>query len=231
MLFDVRGGRRRVIQVIYLSLAILMGGGLVLFGIGGGTNGGLFDAFSGSNGTTSSDKTLVRRADAAAKRARLDPKNAPLWAALARARYQVAGQGSNFNQTAGTFTASGKRELALVEQAWDRYLALDPSKPDDGVASLMAQVFGPGALNKADKAAQAIEIVAAARPSPNAYATLAQFAYQAGQLRKGDLAAAKAVALSPKDQRASIKDRLAGLKSSATTPKVPGAAAGATTTP
>ena len=34
MLFDLRGrGRRRTVQVIYLSLAILMGGGLVLFGI------------------------------------------------------------------------------------------------------------------------------------------------------------------------------------------------------
>ena len=34
MLFDLRGkGRRRTVQVIYVSLAILMGGGLVLFGI------------------------------------------------------------------------------------------------------------------------------------------------------------------------------------------------------
>ena len=66
MLFDVRGGRRRVIQVIYLSLAILMGGGLVLFGIGGNVSGGLFDAIGGSNGGGgSTDKTLVRRADAA----------------------------------------------------------------------------------------------------------------------------------------------------------------------
>ena len=47
MLFDLRGrGRRRTVQVIYLSLAILMGGGLVLFGIGSSSSGGLFDAFS-----------------------------------------------------------------------------------------------------------------------------------------------------------------------------------------
>ena len=32
MLFDLRGrGRRRVVQVVYLGLALLLGGGLVLF--------------------------------------------------------------------------------------------------------------------------------------------------------------------------------------------------------
>ena len=47
MLFDLRGrGRRRFVQGIYLGLAILMGGGLILFGVGAGTNGGLLDAFS-----------------------------------------------------------------------------------------------------------------------------------------------------------------------------------------
>src|SRR5256886_6259674 len=52
MLFDLRGrGRRRTIQAIYVTLAILMGGGLVFFGIGGNTSGGLFDAFkSGGRG-------------------------------------------------------------------------------------------------------------------------------------------------------------------------------------
>ena len=45
MLFDLRGrGRRRTVQTIYLTLAVLMGGGLVLFGIGGSVSGGLFDA-------------------------------------------------------------------------------------------------------------------------------------------------------------------------------------------
>ena len=51
MLFDLRGrGRRRTVKTIYVGLALLMGGGLVLFGIGGHTSGGLFDAFSGGGG-------------------------------------------------------------------------------------------------------------------------------------------------------------------------------------
>src|ERR671914_530323 len=46
MLFDLRGRRRRAVQATYLILALLMGGGLVFFGIGGDVSGGLFDAFS-----------------------------------------------------------------------------------------------------------------------------------------------------------------------------------------
>ena len=46
MLFDLRGrGRRRAVKIIYLGLAILLGGGLVFFGVGGNVQGGLFDAF------------------------------------------------------------------------------------------------------------------------------------------------------------------------------------------
>ncbi len=37
MLFDLRSrGRRRTVQFVYLGLAILLGGGLVLFGVGAG---------------------------------------------------------------------------------------------------------------------------------------------------------------------------------------------------
>ena len=54
MLFDLRSrGRRRVIKVIYTMLALLLGGGLVLFGIGGDVQGGLFDAFSQNSGDAS----------------------------------------------------------------------------------------------------------------------------------------------------------------------------------
>ena len=48
MLFDLQGKRRRVVQGTYLVLAILLGGGLVLFGVGSGNiSGGLFDAITG----------------------------------------------------------------------------------------------------------------------------------------------------------------------------------------
>ena len=63
MLFDLRGrGRRRTIQVIYASLALLMGGGLIFFGIGGATSGGLFDALGGSSNGSAARATSCRSA-------------------------------------------------------------------------------------------------------------------------------------------------------------------------
>jgi len=63
VLFDLKGRRRRVVQATYLLLAILMGGGLVLFGIGGDVSGGLFDAFkdqsSSGNSIVEDERTLV----------------------------------------------------------------------------------------------------------------------------------------------------------------------------
>ena len=53
MLFDLRGsGRRRTVKIVYITLAFLMGGGLVLFGIGGGggISGGLVDAITERSG-------------------------------------------------------------------------------------------------------------------------------------------------------------------------------------
>lgn len=214
MLFDIRNpARRRTIQAVYLMLAVLIGGGLIFFGIGNSSiGGGLLDAFNGGSG--SSTNTYEKAAKTAAARTRANPRDKAAWATLTRARYQLAGQGENYDQQTGTFTDKGLVKLALVEASWDRYLSLAGSKPDAGLAALMVQAFA--ALNKSDKAAEAAEIVAEARPSPNTYAQLATFAYQAGQSRKGDLAAKKAVALAPKDQREVVKAKLKAIKANPT---------------
>jgi len=49
MLFDLHGRRRRVVQATYLALAVLMGGGLVLFGVGGDVS---FNIFSDAQAAT-----------------------------------------------------------------------------------------------------------------------------------------------------------------------------------
>ena len=62
MLFDLRArGRRRTVKIVYVFLALLMGGGLVFFGIGGATSGGLLDAFKGGGGGGKAWITPVRR--------------------------------------------------------------------------------------------------------------------------------------------------------------------------
>jgi hypothetical protein len=212
-----------MIKVVYTFLAVLMGGGLIFFGIGGNTSGGLFDAFKGGNGGTSTDNRLEKSVERAEKRAQTTPRDPAAWAALTRAQYQLAGVGENYDQNAGAFTAKGRAALVKVERSWDRYLALEPPKPDADLASLMVQAFSPTGLSRPPKAVAAQEIVVDARePSAGLYSTLAVLAYQAGQSRKGDLAAKKAVDLAPKDQRSILKEQLDQAKQQAAS----GAAAG-----
>ncbi|HVE69685.1 MAG TPA: hypothetical protein VNB64_14015 [Solirubrobacteraceae bacterium] len=212
MLFDLRArGRRRTVQVIYLTLAILLGGGLVFFGIGGEVSGGLLDGLgvTGNNAEqTSAEEQLADQEKAAMRRIKANPNDAAAWATVTRLRYQQAGQGDKFDQETGQFTAAGKRELAQAAQAWSRYLALKPEKPDANVAALMIQAFGPLGLNRPRDGVLAAEIVAEARPSAQTFYQLAVFAYAAGQTRKGDLAGKRAVELAPKDQRAAVKAQI-----------------------
>jgi tetratricopeptide (TPR) repeat protein len=224
MMFDLRGrGRRRTIQAIYLSLAILMGGGLVLFGIGGNTAGGLFDAFSGDNGGSSSSG-FEKQIKAADRRVRLNPKDAAGWAALARLHAQVAGSGENYDQSRGTFTEKARPELTKAANAWKRYLDLDPKKPDANLAVIMVRTLE--GLGRLPDAVTAQEIVVESQPAnANLYYSYAVLAYAAGQTRKGDLAGRKAISLAPKDKRADFKQQLDVAKQQAL-----GATAGSTTT-
>jgi len=215
MLFDLRGsGRRRTVKVVYITLAFLMGGGLVLFGIGGATSGGLVDAITDRSGGGDTGSDRFRKQETAAEaKTRTNPQDAAAWAALARVRFQLAGSGENFDPAKGTFTAKGTAKLRAAGDAWDRYLALNPKKPDDRVAGLMVQAFG--ALNKPDKAAEAQEVITEARPTASTFTQLAIFAYQAGQTRKGDLAKAKAIELTDPDMRQALKGQLEQAKQSA----------------
>jgi hypothetical protein len=207
MLFDLRSrGRRRVVKVIYLFLAVLMGGGLVFFGIGGNTNGGLFDAINGNSGGGGGN-TFQKRVDDAQKRVTATPNDAAALAALAGAQYQLAGVGDNYDQNAGAFTDKGRQKLRLADRAWQRYLATNPKKVDTALANQMVQAYSSGGLNQPAKAVDAQEIVIDnGQSGAGQYANLAVLAYGAGQTRKGDLAAKKALELSTdKVQRDQLK--------------------------
>lgn len=209
MLFDLRGrGRRRTVQVIYLFLAILMGGGLVLFGIGGATPGGLVDAVTGSNSTSTSDiyqKRIVRYQ----KQTTVNPKDVAAWAALTRAYVQEASV-TGLDQATGQYTAKGIKQLQKADVAWQKYLDLDPKKMDGGLASLMVNTYGEGALNDPQKGVRALEQVIEGRgPSSALYSQLAVQAYLLGDVRKSVIAERRAVELAPKNQRKLVKARIA----------------------
>jgi tetratricopeptide (TPR) repeat protein len=211
MLFDLRGrGRRRTVQAIYLSLAILMGGGLVLFGIGGATSGGLIDAIQGKSGGGGSSDTFQKRVDTLEKRTAANPRDARAWAQLANLRFQVATTGVNYDQTNGTYTAKGKAELRKAAAAWQRHLGLSPKKPDTQVAKEMVQAYGVAGLRQYGEAVKALEFVIDATPKPTyqTYAQLAVLAHGAKQDRKATLSANKAAELAPKSQRKTVRDQI-----------------------
>jgi hypothetical protein len=216
MLFDLRGrGRRRAVQAIYLSLAILMGGGLVLFGVGGATSGGLLDAFQSSSGQTSVDKVFQKRVDKAETGVRVRPTDPKAWAELTRVRFQQAGSGDGFDPNQGAFTNKGKEQLQGAATAWNKYLTLT-DKPDDTVAALMVQAFSTSGLNQPGEAVSAMEIIIDSRPETGPlFVQLASLAYQAGQTRKADLASKKALALTPKDDREQIQAQIDGARQAA----------------
>jgi hypothetical protein len=212
MLFDLRSrGRRRTVQVVYLGLALLMGGGLVLFGVGAGNGfGGILNAFTG-NGSSGAQTQVVSQAEKTALRqTKLNPNDPAGWSALVQARWTSAGQGSDYNASTGVFTAGGKKELAGATQAFQRYLQLTKS-PDPNLAILAARAYA--ALGDYANEAGAWEIETTANPSAvKGYECLAVSAYAAKQTRKGDLAAAKALSLVPTLQRTTLKQAIDAAK-------------------
>lgn len=235
MLFDLRArGRRRTIKVIYLGLAILMGGGLVLFGIGGEVQGGLFDAFSEDSEGGDVSEQIQEQIDAADQALAANPQDAAALAELARLRFQAAGFGENFDQATQTFTDQGLEQLRQAERAWDRYLALDPPEPDADVAAVMAQALGPDGLGELEKAVNALQIVADEQRTAPIYAQLAALAYQAGNDRTGDLAREEALELADSEsQREQITQAIeqAQAQLEAQQQQQGGAAGGAPTAP
>jgi hypothetical protein len=204
VLFDLKGRRRRVVQATYLMLAILMGGGLVFFGIGGDVSGGLFDAFS--DRSTSGSNIVEDRIDDTEERLEQNPRDKAALQDLARDWYQLANDEADPNT--GQYTEDGLERLANADEAWQRYLEVEQKRPNASLASLMVQVYAPTALDKPAEGAEAAEIVAANTPKADAaqaYLQLVQFAAAAGQDRKADLAGQKAIELAPKDQRSTVK--------------------------
>lgn len=207
MLFDLRSpGRRRIIKTVYVSLALLMGGGLVLFGIGGEVSGGVVDAITGNNGggDDGSDR-FEEREERALAATRADPEDAAAWGELARARFQLASVGDNLNAETGTFTADGRTKLRQATAAWEKHVEV-ADEPDDRLAAVIAQAYIQ--LGEPAKAAGAQEVITEARPRAGVFAQLAVYAYAAGQTRRGDLARDRALELTDREQRGALRQQL-----------------------
>jgi hypothetical protein len=208
MLFDLRGRRRRLVQVVYLTLAVLLGGGLVLFGIGGDVSGGLLNAFEGGGGQ-SGDEVTENRIDQQEERLRANPRNEAVLAALVRDYFSLATQ----QRESGTvgFPEDARDELQRAGQYWQRYAGA-ADQPSVETARYAQQVYGEGALDRPKEAQRAVAIIAERENDVVSYLSLVDVATRAGDTRTANLAAQKAVDLAPQGQKKAVKQQAEQLK-------------------
>ena len=220
MLFDLRGRRKRMIQFAFGGLAVLMA--LSLFTVTGGAS--LGDLFGGSSGTTSSGSSVfddqVQRLEHQLKK---NPNDPTLLTQLTRTSFNAGNAGIQRDPTSGQLIGIPQNaidDFNKAGDAWQRYLKTNPSKPDADAAQLAAQALLYSAATstaiefppdiKAAAAAQAV--FAEAKPSLNAYVTLAQYRYFAGDVSGGDQAGRKAEQAAAKSQRPAVKQAVAQYK-------------------
>jgi tetratricopeptide (TPR) repeat protein len=216
MLFDLSSGRRkRVVQVVYAVLALLMGGSLLLFGIGSDAPGGLLDAVGlGSSSDNSSDTQYEDQINNAEGKLATDPQNEQALLNLARYHYLSANsQVSVSSEGAVDIPPEAQSELEQAVDAWQRYLKTDPKDPEASVAANATQAYV--LLNDAEGAAEAQKIVAESQNSAPAYGQLAYYLYFDFQFDAADEAAAKAIELSEPSEREQTKKNLEAVEAQA----------------
>jgi hypothetical protein len=226
MLFDLKGRRRRVVQVTYVGLAILMGGGLVLSGIGSDASGGLLDAFVGGDSNTSDDdakKPLNNQIKAAEAKLRTNPEDAAALATLVRARFGLAGleQEQSADGAEVAISDKGIEEMRKASDAWKRYVATNPERIDTGLAATAIQIYRVIGLPQDQKDKNELFVaparaIAEQENSVDAYIRLVAVATQAGDTRTAGLAERKALTFAQsKDEEATIKERIETEKAAA----------------
>lgn len=219
MLFDLRGRRRRAVQATYLTLAVLMGGGLVLFGIGGDVSGGLFNAFSEGGGGDSTSGQLEDRIDRLEERLAANPRSEATLKALVRDNHALAS--SQLPSGGVQYPEDAMDDLSAAAKYWERYLEVEDGRPDPSLARLALTVYDQNALNQPKEAAAAMLIVAEDANDFQSYLALVQRAAAANDTRTADLAAQKAVDLAPKRLRKQVKKQAKQLRTPIPTEQAP----------
>lgn len=203
MLFDLRGKRRRAVQATYLTLAVLMGGGLVLFGIGGDVSGGLVDAFSGGGDGDSGNSQLEERIDKQEAKLQTSPNDPAVLANLVKLNYQLASSQTPSGST--QISEDGKDDLRKAGTYWERYVEASDGEPNPDLARYALFVYNENGLNQPAKAKDVVRVLAAEANDTQTYLLLVQYAAAAGDTRTAKLAAQKAIDLAPPGQRKEVE--------------------------
>jgi hypothetical protein len=193
--------------VIYLGLAILMAGGLVLFGIGSsGAPGGLADVF----GSKSSDSAAKDSVNKYAKQVAANPENAKALASLIGARYALAGTPENYNQAKGEFSTEGKQQLKLLKTDWATYLKVTDHKPTIPAANYAVSAYL--GLQDAKGATAAQQLITEKQPNAANYLALMLYASYAGDSLVASGAEVKATELATKDEKKDVAEQIKEIK-------------------
>jgi hypothetical protein len=153
----------------------------------------------GSGSDTDPDAARLRTADQALEKDSGDP-----FAMADVIRAAAAGAGNRVDTGTGDYEPSARRFLDRAAAVWPRYLRATRNRPDSTVASLMVVVYANG-LKRASDAARAAEFVALDRPSAASYLSLAELSARAGNRRKAELAAQKALELAEPEERTRVR--------------------------
>jgi tetratricopeptide (TPR) repeat protein len=216
MLFDTRGRRRNVIRVVYVILAVLMGGSLFL------TVGPFnLSELGGAGGGGDAVEVYHDREEQLEERLAKEPDNAALLLRLTRERIGAGQAQTDTNPQTGRLGVpppEAQEDYDEAIESWNRYLKLAGDEPSPSAAVLVAQTyFGlaeGGSVSFGDVqenleiALSAQRIAAKAQPNPGSFSNLAIYEYFNGNFAEGDKAAKRALAGVPKAQAKEAKKQL-----------------------
>jgi len=225
VLFDLRSPRRRVaIKFIYGTLALLMGGGLILFGIGSDATGGLSEIFSGGG---SSDTGFEDQIEDAEKQVEENSRDQAALLDLVTLNLQAGNQqveGIDENTGYPILGSDSEDSFAQAAEAWALYLRLNPKQPDDGAALQLADAYFVLAVNgntaadartDLENAAEAQQVAVDQNPIVGNLNRLATYLYFAGRFQQADRAAALLIAKAPPNRREALRKQLEGTEKQA----------------
>ena len=189
-------------------------------------SGGIFDIFGlGSNSDNQTgNPAFEEQIDEAEERAAADPKDDKALADLVQLHYQAGNDAVEVDEATGqiSMTTESEEEYAQATSAWQDYLKV-AKDPDPSTAAIANQAYGvilqfaePTELATiAEDAVIPAEISAEDTPGVGPWATVAQYAYFAGDTKTGDEAAKKALAEADSSQRKDIQKQLDATRKSA----------------
>ena len=228
MIFDVQGKKkRRAIQATYLVLALLLGSGLVLFGIGSDAPGGILGSgHGGDGGHGGGDANFDDQIERTESEIATDPDNPHLLGRLVRVRFQAATAAAETSGGHGGTTTLTDESLAHLDEAtgsWEQYVDR-VRRPAPEVAQVATQAYL--ALGDAAGAAEGQTVIAREAPSVGNYRTLATYRYLANDEAGGDQAGRRALELAEGAERSEVRAQLEAAKQQAAGAAPPGAGGG-----